>query len=233
VTTERSKPVVAIDGPAGAGKSSAARALAVRLGFVLVDTGALYRGVALAAQESGVPWDDAAGLGALAAGLSLRFDADSEGVPRLLIDGRDASERIRTPEISEGASQISGFPEVRAALLEQQRQLGRNGGVVLEGRDIGTVVFPDAEVKIFLTASDETRAQRRHAELLARGEAQGLEQVLEDIRLRDQRDTERTVAPLKPAVDAIHFDTSGLNLEEVVDRLARLVAERAPAARPG
>lgn len=225
--SRRQRPVVAIDGPAGAGKSTAARALAARLGFVLVDTGALYRGVALAADEAQVAWDDGAALGRVAEALELHFEADPDGTPRLYIDGRDRSGDIRTARISEGASQVSAHPEVRAALLTLQRRLGVEGGVVLEGRDIGTVVFPDAEVKVFLTASDETRAQRRHDELVSRGQPQPLDEVLVEIRTRDTRDSSRAAAPLRAADDAVHLDTSGMTQDQVVDALAHIVARAA------
>jgi cytidylate kinase len=221
--------VVALDGPAGAGKSTAARMLAERLGYVLVDTGALYRGVALASQERGVDWDDGPGLGALVDGLALAF-VRTAGQSRLTIDGVDRAGEIRTPAISDGASRVSRHREVRAALLGLQRRLGEQGGVVLEGRDIGTVVFPDAEVKVFLTASDEARAKRRHDELLANGHDAQLADVLSDIRERDRRDSERDVAPLKPAADAILLDTSGLGLEAVVSELEGIVRARLASA---
>jgi cytidylate kinase len=221
--------VVAIDGPAGAGKSSAARRLAKRLGYVLVDTGALYRGVALAAFERGVDWEEGASLGALVDALSLGFardDSDAEGAARLTIDGIDRSADIRTPHISTGASRVSRHPEVRRALLGLQRRLGAQGGVVLEGRDIGTVVFPDAEVKVFLTASDEARARRRHAELHKAGHEVDFERVLADIRERDRLDSERDVAPMRAADDAVLLDTSDLVLDQVLDRLEQIVKKR-------
>jgi CMP/dCMP kinase len=215
--------VVALDGPAGAGKSSAARALAERLGYVLVDTGALYRGVALAARERGVAWDDGAALGPLVDGLGLTFELGVDGSARLHIDRVDRAGEIRTPEISDGASRVSRHAEVRQALLGLQRRLGEPGGVVLEGRDIGTVVFPDAEVKIFLTASDEARAKRRHDELARAGHAIAFDDVLFEIRERDRRDSERDIAPLKPAHDALLVDTSGNTLDEVVAELEAIV----------
>lgn len=226
----RARPVVAIDGPAGAGKSTAAMRLAQRLGFVLVDTGALYRGIALSALEKGLGLDDGAGLGALARGLTLEFQVSAQGVPHILIDGRDRAADIRTPEVSMAASEVSRHSEVRQALLSLQRRLGADGGVVLEGRDIGTVVFPDAEVKVFLTADARTRAQRRVTELRTRGLAASLETTLAEVQDRDRRDSSRAVAPLKPAVDAVHVDTSGMELDEVVDRLVALVESR--TARP-
>jgi CMP/dCMP kinase len=218
----RSRPVIAIDGPAGAGKSTVALRVAQRLGFVLVDTGALYRGVALCARERGIAWTDAHALGELTAQLDLEFVAQPDGAPRLFVDGSDRSAEIRTPEISMGASDVSKHPEVRAALLELQRKLGRDGGVVLEGRDIGTVVFPDAEAKVFLTASDEARAGRRVQDLANKGIAADPDATLREIRARDAQDSGRAVAPLRPAEDAVMLDTTTLGIEQVVDRLVAL-----------
>lgn len=222
----RGKPVVAIDGPAGAGKSTASRRLADRLGFVLVDTGALYRGVALAAREREVSWDDGEAVGALARSIDLHFEPGEGGEPRLILDGRDRSQDIRTPQISQGASKVSAHPPVREALLGLQRLLGEDGGVVLEGRDIGTVVFPDAEVKIFLTASPETRARRRVGDLQGRGMDADYAATLAEIQERDDRDSSRPVAPLKPAADAVVLDTSGMQLSVVVEELVRIVHSR-------
>ncbi|MDQ3032629.1 MAG: (d)CMP kinase [Myxococcota bacterium] len=222
-------PVVAIDGPAGAGKSTVSRGVAAQLGFALVDTGALYRAIALRAREEGISWQDGPALGALGAELELSF-VDSPGGSRLLVDGRDRSGDIRTGEISQGASIVSQHAEVRAALLGLQRRLGAEGGVVLEGRDIGTVVFPDAEVKVFLTASDEERARRRQAELSGRGARAELDAVLAEIRERDHRDSSRPVAPLRVAPDAVRVDSTGLTLEQVVERIVEIVRGVAPGA---
>jgi cytidylate kinase len=222
----RARPVVAIDGPAGAGKTTAARGVARALGYVLVDTGALYRAVAYAAKQAGLRLDDAAGVGALAHALvhsgRLALEAAAGEVPRVLLEGHPLGDEIRTAELSMGASAVSVHPEVRTALLELQRQFGARGGVVLEGRDIGTVVFPDAEVKVFLTATDEERASRRHAELQARGETVEYERILADVQARDQQDSLRALAPLRPAADAVTIECSLLSADEVVARIVAL-----------
>ena len=226
-------PIVAIDGPAGAGKSTVARQLARRLGFTMVDTGAIYRALALDARRSGVEWDDDQGLRKLLeGGFALQFVAPPPEAPteaqRVLLRGQDVTQAIRTPEISRGSSQVSARPVVREKLLGLQRALGLTAahGAVLEGRDIGTVVFPDAAAKFFLTASDEARALRRHAELTEKGLAVTLAEVLADQRRRDQDDSERAIAPLKPAADAILVDTTGMELEQVIDRCLELARAR-------
>lgn len=218
--------VIAIDGPAGAGKSTVAQAVAKRLGFVRVDTGALYRGVALAARERGLSWQDGAALGALAGALDLRFES-GEGGPRLHIDGKDRDDELRTTDVAEGASEVSKHSEVREALLSVQRRLGEAGGVVLEGRDIGTVVFPDAEVKVFLTASPEARADRRYRDLGARGVEADRDELLRSIQERDKRDSTRALAPLVAAEDAVHLDSTDLSFDEVVGRIVELAQARA------
>jgi cytidylate kinase len=225
--------IVAVDGPAGAGKSTASRRLAARLGFALVDTGAIYRTVALAASRAGIAYDDDARLAALLPSLEIRFapsaEGDSGAGQRVLLGGEDVSQAIRTPPMSLGASAVSARSVVRAGLLDLQRRLATapaNRGAVLEGRDVGTVVFPDADAKFFLTASDEVRARRRFEELKARGDPSSLEQVLAEQRQRDRDDSQRAVAPLRPAPDAILIDTSGLALDRVVERLAGEVEKR-------
>jgi cytidylate kinase len=227
--------IVAIDGPAGAGKSTASRLLAARLGFALVDTGAIYRTVALAATRLGVGLEDDESLGRLLPDVDIRFAPPAAGGtgPRVLLAGVDVSGEIRTPQISAGASKVSARPVVRAGLLELQRRLAlapENRGAVLEGRDIGTVVFPDADAKFFVTASPEERARRRYAELLAKGDASTFDQVLADQRARDKADSEREIAPLRPAGDALVIDTSGTPIDAVVDRLVREVEGRAERA---
>ena len=232
--------IVAVDGPAGAGKSTACRRLAARLGFALVDTGAIYRAVALAAVRAGIAYDDDGRLAGLLAGLRIRFEPPPPGRPgegqRVLLGDEDVSEAIRTPPLSLGASAVSARPVVRQGLLDLQRRLAcaeANRGAVLEGRDIGTVVFPDADVKFFLTASPEVRAGRRHRELQAKGEPATFEAVLADQGRRDRDDSSREVAPLRPAADALVVDSSELTLEEVVERLASEVAARFAPGRPG
>jgi CMP/dCMP kinase len=225
----RARPVVAIDGPAGAGKSTVTRAVAERLGYLLVDTGALYRSVALAAARAGCSWDDAAGVGALAQAVvgreGIRLERLANGDQRVLLDGEDVSIAIRAQTMGEGASKVSAIPEVRAALLELQRAAGRAGGVVLEGRDIGTVVFPDAEAKFFLTASVEVRARRRRDELAERGELQELDAVRREVMERDHRDSTRPVSPLKQAADAMVVDSSELGIDDVAERIVGAVRE--------
>ncbi len=220
------KLVVALDGPAGAGKSSVALALASRLGLTYVETGAIYRAVALEAMRRGVALDDGAGLGKLAQGLEIRFSLEAD-INRVWVGGEEVTEELRQNDVSMGASKVSAFPEVRAALLELQRRLGLQGsGSVLEGRDIGTVVFPDATHKYFVTASVEARALRRHRQLAAHGRQIDLSQLMEDIARRDEADSNRAVAPMKPAADAVVVDTTGLTLAEVVEHLAGLIEGR-------
>src|SRR5262249_1071174 len=194
--------VVTIDGPAGAGKSSVAKRLARRLGYRLLDTGAIYRAVALTARAGNVAWSGATGCAAIARALDIRFDFVGDK-NHVYLGDHDATSAIRTPEISQGASQVSAHPEVRAALLELQRRLGAGGGVVVEGRDTGTVVFPQAEAKFFLTASEAERARRRVARLAAAGTAVNYSDTLREIRERDQRDAGRDTAPMVPAPDAV------------------------------
>lgn len=208
--------IVAIDGPAGAGKTTAARRLAQRLGFLLVDTGALYRCLALEATTQGVSYYDTEGLSALATRLFVEF-VSVESSQQVRLHGVDVTERIREPDISRGASQVSLHREVRAVLLPVQREWAHKQACVVEGRDIGTVVLPEAPLKFFITARPEIRAQRRFQELTSRGVFTSVEEVLGEQLERDRRDTERQVAPTLPASDAILLDTSELALDTVVD----------------
>jgi cytidylate kinase len=222
-------PVVAIDGPAGTGKSSATRRLADALGFVHVDTGALYRAIAFLLLEKGNTPEDAEIASELARSVHLEFKRMPRKNPsnRIFANSRDVTDFIRTPEVSMAASQVSAIPAVRAALLGLQRRLGCVGKSILEGRDIGTVIFPDADVKFFLTATVEERARRRLSELEALGaDAPSFKEVKEQITQRDRGDSTRAVAPLKKAPDAIELDTSQMTLDEVVALMEAKVRER-------
>ncbi len=221
--------VVTIDGPAGAGKSTLTKCLASHLDYALLDTGALYRAVALLARESGMDWTAEQGLATLAAGLDVRFAWDGE-TNHVLVGDRDVTTAIRTPAISDGASRVSALPEVRRALLDSQRRIGRAGGVVAEGRDMGTVVFPGAPAKFFLTASAQVRAQRRCDELVSAGLEVDYPATLAEIVERDERDSSRQVAPLRPAADAIVLDSTDQSVQELVDQMLRVVRERESSA---
>jgi cytidylate kinase len=226
--------IVTIDGPAGAGKSTAARGLAIKLGFAFLDTGAIYRAVALTARRRGIDWSHGAALGVLAEGLDIRFESrapspeGASALPRncLLVDGVDCTDAIRTQEISEGASRVSAHPSVRAALLGLQRTIATLGPIVAEGRDTGTVVFPHAQAKFFLTATSAERARRRAAELRAAGQPADVATIEGEILRRDERDSTREAAPLRKAEDAIEIDTGGLTPEQVIDELAALTRAR-------
>jgi cytidylate kinase len=217
---------IAIDGPAGAGKSTAAKALAKELGYIYVDTGAIYRTVGLFARRQGVERSDAQGVAELLPQVSIELCYGEDGTQRMILCGEDVSGLIRTPEVAADASKVAAIPAVRTFLLEMQRELARTHDVVMDGRDIGTVVLPDAAVKIFLTASPETRAQRRYLELKEKGSTESFEQVLREVIARDEQDMNRAVAPLKQAEDAVLADTSELNLEESVALLRSIVAEK-------
>lgn len=219
--------IVAIDGPAGAGKSSVSKILALRLGFTLVDTGAIYRCVALKARRSGVALDDVTALKGVLEGLQVSFKM-IEDMNHVFLDGEDVSDAIRTPENSLAASQVSAQPVVRDALLGLQRKLAlaAKDGSILEGRDIGTVVFPDAELKVFLFADPKIRAERRFEELYQKGAEKPVDQVLADQNKRDKDDSERAVAPLKAADDAVKVDSTLLPLSEVVHQIETLVSHR-------
>lgn len=219
--------IVAIDGPAGAGKSTVSKILARRLGFTLVDTGAIYRCVALKAKRESIAFDDDVRLGELLGRVRIHFQVVGEE-NRVFLDAEDVSEEIRTPEISMGASRVSGRPVVRSGLLGLQRRLALESekGAILEGRDIGTVVFPDADAKFFLEADPTVRARRRYEELFQKGVERSLEEVLADQNKRDRDDAERAVAPLRAADDALRLDSSVLPLSDVVQRLETEILRR-------
>lgn len=214
----RTRPIVALDGPAGAGKSTTARLLAERLGFELIDTGALYRALAWVARDRGISWDDSDRLGTLARELTFEFRNNE-----LWVDGQRVAAWIRTAEISAGASEVSRHPPVREALLGVQRRLGEQGGVVMEGRDIASVVFPDAEYKFYMTADARVRAARRQAELHAAGKDADFDTTLREIIARDEQDSSRAVAPLQKVQGAVTIDTTDRSTEEVVESLAAII----------
>ena len=217
---------IAIDGPAGAGKSTLARALARELGYLYVDTGAIYRTVALRAREAGADPSDPEQVAPLLEDLDLRMDYGGDGVQRMFLSGRDVTEAIRENEVSALASKVAALPVVREFLLDFQRKQAREHDVVMDGRDIGTVVLPQAGVKIFLTAAPEARARRRTAELLQRGQDADFDEILREIRQRDEQDENRPMAPLRQAEDAALLDTTNLDLKGSLEALLTLVRER-------
>jgi cytidylate kinase len=220
--------VIAIDGPAGAGKSSLAAYLARRYGFLNLETGAMYRALALKALETSTALDDETALMQLTESTRIALEPGAAETNRVLLDGNDVTARIRNKDVSEAASQVSVHPRVRAWMVERQRALGQQGGIVMEGRDIGTKVFPDAELKIFLDAHDEVRGQRRYLQSAGSRDAPTQEAVLAAVRDRDTRDRTRAASPLEPAADAIHLDTTGLTLEQVCALAEELVRTRMP-----
>lgn len=217
---------VAIDGPSGAGKSTLAKRLAQELGFLYVDTGAIYRTVGLAARRRAIDPSDAAGVAAMLPSLVITMGYGEDGLQHMFLDGEDVTQAIRENEISACASKVAAIPAVRDYLLEMQRKTAREHSVIMDGRDIGTVVLPQADVKLYLTASPEARAERRYQELLERGQQARFDQVLQEVVERDRRDMEREIAPLRRAEDAVLADTTGLNLEESFQLLLSLIRER-------
>ena len=220
---------VAIDGPAGAGKSTIAKRLAKELGYYYVDTGAIYRTVAYFMDLLGVSPKDVDGVSRYIDELTVEIEYDEEGLQHMIMNGMDVTGDIRTPDISQKSSLISAHAVVRDMLLDMQRDVAKKHNVIMDGRDIGTVVLPRANVKIFLTASAEVRAKRRHAELLAKGGKDSYEKVLADMKIRDHQDSTREIAPLKPAKDAILVDTSELDVDGVVAAIRKIVTEKVGA----
>jgi len=217
--------VIAIDGPSGAGKSTVARRFAERLGYRQIDTGAMYRAVAYVISQAGIDLNNSEAVARLCSTIDIRLDS-ANGSQRVVANGQDVTDRIRTPEMSLMTSRISTLKPVREAMMRAQRVMGGDGGVVLEGRDIGTVVFPDAELKFFLSASPEERGRRRHAELIQKGEKVTLEETIADVVRRDLQDSERDLAPLRQADDAILIDSSLMDVEQVLDRMAACFSEK-------
>ena len=215
---------VAIDGPAGAGKSTISRAAAKAVGFIYVDTGALYRTVGVNALRKGIDTKDKAAVAATLGDISVDLVFEN-GEQKVLLNGENVSDEIRTPPASMAASDVSAVPEVRAFLFDLQRDIAKRNNCIMDGRDIGTVVLPDAKVKIFLTASPESRAMRRYKELIEKGTQVEYKDVLEDLIERDYNDSHREIAPLKPAEDGVIVDTTNLNLEESINEIVRIVKE--------
>ncbi len=215
-------PVLTIDGPSGSGKGTVSARVARKLGWHLLDSGALYRLVALGAERHGIPLEDEQALADYAATLDVRFELPPEGgEPVTLLEGEAVGDAIRSERCGNAASKVAALPAVRAALLQRQRDFARPPGLVADGRDMGTVVFPDAPVKIYLTASVEERAQRRYKQLIEKGISANLAGLLEEIAERDARDSQRKVAPLKPAEDAIQLDTTSMSIDEVTDKVVQ------------
>ena len=224
---EQAIPVITIDGPGGSGKGTIAGLLASRLGWKLLDSGALYRLLAYAAQNHGVDLTNEEGLKALAAYLDVQYIAeDGQRDQRIILEGEDVTRAIRTEAMGTGASQVAAIPAVREALLSRQQAFREAPGLVADGRDMGTVVFPDAQLKVFLTASPHERADRRHKQLLGKGETANLASLLDEIMARDERDMNRSVAPLRPAADAILLDSTHLSIEEVLESVMKEARER-------
>ena len=217
---------IAIDGPAGAGKSTIARLAAKELGYIYVDTGALYRTIGLAAFRRNLTAEDKEQIIAMLPAIKVELTFNDHGEQIVLLDGEDVSGLIRTPEISMMASTVSAIPEVRAYLLDLQHDIAHTNNVIMDGRDIGTVVLPDAKIKIFLSASPECRARRRYDELIEKGMDVKFEDILSDVIARDYADSNRSISPLKPADDAISVDTSGEDLETSVNKLLRIMRDK-------
>ncbi len=215
---------IAIDGPAGAGKSTVARRVSKELGFIYIDTGALYRSIGVAALRKGCKTDDRDAVISILPSIELSLTF-VDGEQRVILNGEDVSRDIRLPEASMAASNVSAIPEVRSFLLDMQKRFARENNCLMDGRDIGTVILPDARLKIFLTASPEVRADRRYKELIEKGTPKDYNELLEEIKLRDYNDSHREIAPLRPADDAVIVDTSDMNLNEVVEKIVSLAKD--------
>ena len=222
-----SSHIVTIDGPSGSGKGTISRAVAVRVGWHLLDSGALYRLVALAGSKKGLKPDDTDGHAQVAGSMDVRFDVTAEGDEAIMLAGEEVTRQIRSEEAGQGASRVAAWPPVRSALLDRQRAFAKPPGLVADGRDMGTVVFPEADLKIFLTASPDERALRRYKQLKDKGSDVSLPALSREITERDQRDATRAVAPLKPAPDAEVIDSTSLSIEQVIDRVIALGRARA------
>jgi cytidylate kinase len=225
-------PVITIDGPGGAGKGTISRLVAQQLGWQLLDSGAIYRVLALAAMHHQIDAADEAALQPLAAHLDVQFTSDETGNTLVVLEGENVSQSIRTQEVAEMASKIASLPTVREALLRRQRAFAEQPGLVADGRDMGTVVFPQAEVKIFLTATAQERANRRFLELKQKGFDVNIGDLLSEIQTRDERDTNRATAPLKPAADAYMLDSTGKNIEQVLQEVLQVVNSKLKLAHP-
>lgn len=217
---------IALDGPSGAGKSTVAKKCAERFGFKYVDTGAIYRTIGLAAFNKGIDTKNSAAVVSMLPELDIDLSYNESGEQRMILNGSDVSEKIRRPEISMCASNVSAIAEVRDYLTDMQRNMAKKYDVIMDGRDIGTVILPNADVKVFLTASADSRAARRYKELIKKGSEISFNEVLSDMKLRDEQDTKRAAAPLKAAEDAVYLDTSNMSFDESVDAVARLIIEK-------
>ncbi len=219
------KITIAIDGPAGAGKSSVAKEVAKALGCIYIDTGAMYRAIGVTAMDKGIDTKDTKAVEGILGSINMEVISKEDG-QHILVNGEDVNGKIRTPEASMGASNVAVIPAVRLKMVEIQRKIAESNSVVMDGRDIGTYVLPNADIKLFLTASVEERAARRHRELLEKGERVELKDVISDMKIRDKQDSDREFAPLRQADDAVLVDTTGNNLEESVDKIIKIIQER-------
>lgn len=230
--SEKRVPVITVDGPSGSGKGTVCQLLAAKLGFHYLDSGALYRLLALAAKRHGVEIDNVESLAVLAAHMDIAFNMNDDGLhPKVMLEGEDVSSLIRNEDVGENASKVAAYPEVRTALLQRQRAFAVAPGLVADGRDMGTVVFPDADAKIFLTASPEERAERRYKQLIDKGESVSLAALVEQVRKRDDRDMSRKASPLIPATNAVILDSSDLTIDEVLNAGLEIVKKNGIQSR--